>query len=239
MPEQADHEEWMEPEEDWATEREVPTGTVRIVIEGPAAERYTLETLASLLLGSATEGGEQFALRLKQWQASADNQGNQVYAESPNETEQERLRYALIGLLAAAPGAAEKTLSTALHASDSAYGLLAQLLSPVTNSRLGRPLQRRYDRYAAHGATLVERWIDTGRAAEQRGRALARTAAFEGEDEVMDQVIGVMATKPEVRDLITQQGMGMAEEVMNVLRERTFVSDTKWELRIRRILRRG
>lgn len=238
MSEQMDHDEWMEPEEDWGQERQAAAGTVRIMIEGPASERPTLEALASLLLGSATEGGEQFARRLKQWQAGTDHSGNQIYSESPDETDRERIRYALIGLVAAAPGAAQKTFTTALEVSDSAYTLVSQALRPVTNSRIGRPLQRRYDRYAAHGATIVDRWIDAGRATEQRSRALARQAAFEGEDEVMTQVIGVMATKPEVRDLITQQSVGMAEEVMDQLRARTYASDTKWENRIRRLLRR-
>lgn len=239
MSEQMDHDEWMEPEGDWGEERQAAAGTVRIMIKGPGSERYTVETLASLLLGSAAEGSEQFARRLKQWQAGADRSGNQIYSESPDETDRERLRYALIGLVAAAPGAAQKTFTTALQASDSAYTLISNALRPVTNSRISRPFQRRYDRYAAHGAEIVDRWIDTGRAAEQRSRALARQAAFEGEDEVMTQVIGVLATKPEVRDLITQQSVGMAEEVMNQLRARTYVSDAKWENRIRRLLRRG
>ena len=124
MSEQVDHEEWMEPEEDWAAQRQAAPGNVRIVIEGPAADRYTLEMLASLLLGSATEGSEQFALRLKQWQANSEKTGKQMFAESQDETEQERLRYALIGLLAAAPGAAQKTFSTAAerHAGQDSRG---------------------------------------------------------------------------------------------------------------------
>lgn len=239
MPVDSSPEEWMEPEQDWARDREQRNGAVRIVIEGPAPERYTLEMLASLLLGSATEGSEQFARRLDRWQANIDARGKKIYSESPHETEEERLRYALIGLLSTAPGAAQRTLAAAVRASDSAYGLVSQLLSPVSNSRFGRPLQRRYDRYAAHGATIVERWIDLGRATEQRGRAMAREAAFDGEDEAFDHVIGVLATKPEVRDLVTQQSMGMAQELMEVLRERTYESDSKWEVRIRRLLRRG
>lgn len=234
-----EHEEWMEPEEDWAEQRQLASGNVRIVVEGPAPDKYTLEMLASLLLGSATEGGEQLAVRLKRWQATTDGRGNEIYSEPLNETDQERLRYAIIGLLAGAPGAAQRTFNTAVNVSDTAYSFVTRLLSPVANSRVGRPLQKRYDRYAAHGASLVEQWIDTGRVAEQRGRALARQAAFDGEDEVMNQVIGVLGTKPEVRELITQQSIGMAQQLMLELRHRTFISDGKWERHIHRLLRRG
>lgn len=231
-------DEEIDDEQDWVQQREVANGKVRITIEGSTSDSYVLESLARLMLGSATEGGDQFFRRLKEWQANTDQRGNAIYSESPDESDQERLRYALIGLLAQAPGTAHAFLSSAVQVSDSAYAFVSHLASPVTNSRLGRPFQRRYNNMAARGGSIVERWIDVGRATEQRSRALARQAAFDGTDEAMDEMIGLLAVKPEVRDLVTAQSIGMASTLMGILRERAAASDTRWERRLRRLFRR-
>jgi hypothetical protein len=104
---------------------------------------------------------------------------------------------------------------------------------------MAQPLHHGYDQCAARGQAIVERWIDAGRAAEQRSRALARQAAFDGTDEAMDEVIGILAEKPEVRDLVTQQTVGMAGELVGEVRERGAAADTFWERRLRRLLRRA
>jgi len=209
-------------------------------IEGPRArsEPYALDILASLLMGGATEGGERLGQRLKRWQATTASRGSQVYSESPDESQGERLRYAVIGLLSHAPDLAQGALSTAVDAADSAYSRCSRWLSPVTQSRPMQPILRRYNSLAAHGATIVERWIDTGRAEEQRSRALAREAAFDGEDELIEHVVGKLAQEPALRDLITQQGVGMASELMGALRVLTARADKRWERRVRALFRR-
>jgi len=218
--------------------REPVSGKVRIVIEGARSEPYVLDILASLLMGGAAEGGEQLGQRLKRWQATTASRGSQVYSESPDESQGERLRYAVVGLLSQAPDLAQGALSTAVGAPDSAYDRCSRWLSPLTHSRPMQPILRRYNSLAAHGATIVERWIDTGRAAEQRSRGLVREAAFDGEDELIEHVVGKLAQEPALRDLIAQQGVGMAGELMGALRILTTRADKRWERRVRAIFRR-
>jgi hypothetical protein len=225
-------------EEDWAPPPQAVPGKVRIVIEGNPPEADTVRLLASLLLGGAVEGSDQFFRRLQQWQAATANKNSEIYSESPHETDNERLRYALIGLLSKTPELTNSTFSTAIEAADSAYGTVTNWFSPMTNSRLFRPVRRRYDHWASHGATIVERWIDAGRAAEQGSRALVREAATDGTDEAMNEVIGIMAQKPEVRDLITQQSIGFAGQIIATVRVRTAVADTSVESRMHRLFRR-
>lgn len=213
-------------------------GNVRIAIEGTPVEPEALEILVSLLLGGATEGGDQISRRLKRWQATIASQGSQVYSESPDESQGERLRYAAIGLLSQAPDLAQGALSAAVGVAASTYGRVSHWLSPVTHSRPMRPVLRRYDDLAARGATVVDRWTDAGRMAEQRSRALARQAAFDGEDEVIEQVVGKLAQEPAIRDLVTQQGVGMADEIMGAIRVSTSQADTRWERRVRALFRR-
>jgi hypothetical protein len=175
---------------------------------------------------------------LKRWQATVASHGSQVYSESPDEHEGERLRYAAIGLLSQAPDLAEGALSTAVGAAASAYNLFSKWMRPVTHTRPMQPVLRRYNQLAARGATVVDRWVDAGRAAEQRSRALARQAAFDGEDEVIEQVVGKLAQEPALRDLVTQQGVGMAGELMGAIRIRTSQADGRLERRVRALFRR-
>jgi len=214
------------------------SGKVQIVIKGAPSQPYVLDILASLLMGGATEGGEQLVQRLKRWQGTTASQGSQVYSESPDEGQSERVRYAVIGLLAHAPDLAQGALSTAMDAAGSAYDRCSKWLSPVTHSRPMQPVLRRYNSLAAHGATVVERWIDRGRAAEQRSRALVREAAFDGEDELIEHVVGKLAQEPALRNLISQQGVGMAGELMGALRILTARADMRLERRVRAIFRR-
>lgn len=236
MPENPEDGAFGEEEEEWGPPP--APGNVRIVIEG-SPDAPLVRALSGLLIGTATEGSDQFLRRVKEWQDRTDRRGNEIYSESPDETDAERLRYALIGLLVQAPGAAMGALDTAIELSDSAYRLVTGLLHPVTSSRTMRPVQRRYDELAARGQVIAERWIDAGRREEQRGRALVRQAAFDETDEVMDEVIGKLAQDPAVRDLVTQQGLGMADELMGQMRERSATADIRWERRIRRIIRRA
>lgn len=233
-----DHDDFEEDDDEVVQLPEAVPGNVRIVIEGTSGEPYALEILASLLLGGATEGSNQLGRRLKRWQATIASHGSQVYSESPDESQREQLRYAAIGLLSQAPDLAQGAFSTAVDAAASAYNLFSRWLSPVTHTRPMQPVLRRYDQLAAHGATIVDRWIDAGRAAEQRSRALVRQAAFDGEDEVIEQVVGKLAQEPALRELITQQSVGMADEIMGAIRTRTSHADTRWERRVRALLRR-
>jgi hypothetical protein len=225
-------------EDDTVQPPEPAPGNVRIIIEGASAEPYTLEILASLLLGGAAEGTDQLGRRLKRWQATIASHGSQVYSESPDESQGEQLRYAAIGLLSQAPDLAQGAFSTAADVAASAYNLCSRWLDPVTHIRPMRPVLRRYNQLAAHGATIVDRWVDAGRAAEQRSRALVRQAAFDGEDEVIEEVVGKLAQEPALRDLITQQGVGMAGELMGAIRVGTSRADTRWERRVRALFRR-
>jgi hypothetical protein len=227
-------------DDDWPPPAEPPPARrrVRLLIESDSSDPYLIRTTMRLVMGGAAEGSDLFVERLKKWQTQTDGLGRAVYSESPDETGGERLRYAMIGLLSRGPVVADTALTYALGASELAFGMFNRLLSPVTNSRAVRPFARRYDTLAERGEQVIEHWIDLGRAAEQRSRALARTAADEGIDEAMDVAIDKLAHDESVRDLVTQQGMGMADEIVDAVRVRTNRADSLWEDRLRGLFRR-
>ena len=224
----ADDIEFDDDEEDWGPEPELPPGAVRIVIGSGAAEPNQFRAMVRLVVGGAAEGSKLLFERLEAWDAKTESLGSQIYHEGPDESPRERLRYAVLGLASTGVEIAQSALTSTATLSESAYRVVSGVLAPVKGSRLTRPLTRRYDELAARGEAALERWIDAGRTAEQRSRALARQAYDGGSTEVIQVAVGKLADEPAVRDLVTQQGTGMAVEMMGVLRKMTARADARW-----------
>lgn len=193
----------------------------------------TLHTLMRLLIGSATEGSDELMRRLKAWQQEIEQTTANTLVISPDETELARLRYAFIGFLFESPRAVMKGVSTVDRTARKATGFMSKLLGPVTNSRLMQPARNRYDKMAARGESILEQWIQTGRAEEQFSRLLVKR----GTSNVIDEFLGYMAENPEVRNLVQQQSLGMADEVMGQMRGRTALADNLVERLARSLLR--
>jgi uncharacterized RDD family membrane protein YckC len=226
-----DDVEFCDDEEDWGPGPEPPAGTVRIVVQNGAADPYLLRSAARLLVGGAAEGSKLFFQRLEAWNAKTENLGSEIYYEAPDESRAERIRYTILGLAAAGTEIGQGALAGTAAASASAYRVVSGLMSPLTGSRLARPIARRYNVLAARGEAALERWVDAGRTAEQRSRALARHAYDEGSTEVIQVAIAQLAEEPAVRDLVTQQSTGMAFEIRDELRRRAAQADGRFALR--------
>lgn len=80
----------------------------------------------------------------------------------------------------------------------------------------------------------MARWVEVGRAEEARSRALARVAF----DKTVDQYIEYLTTNPEVQELVQTQSTGLANEVIEEVRERTVSADSLLEGMARSFLRR-
>ena len=109
------------------------------------------------------------------------------------------------------------------------------MFAPLTKSRLWRPVQERFDIYSERGESIVNSWMNIGRREEQVSRALVRQQAYE---ETVNDVIDYLAQKPEVRELVQQQSVGMAGEIVDDIRERSSEYDTLLEERVNKLLRR-
>ncbi len=220
-------EDFGEDEEDWGPEVELPPAGVRVTLETRGADPSLLRSMARLLVGGAAEGGEIVLDRVKTWDAEAERIGRGRYHEGPDESRSERARYAVVGLAAVGAAVAGRALSTGIAASAQAYGLLSGVLAPLTGSRLARPIARRYDGLASHGEARLERLIDAGRAAEQRSRAVARQAYGDGSTEVIQVAVGMLAEEPAVRDLVAEQGVSMAGDLVTALRSAAAAGDAR------------
>jgi hypothetical protein len=77
----------------------------------------------------------------------------------------------------------------------------------------------------AKGERIVDDWIDTGRRGEKTSQALLQQTT----DEVVGDVVDMLASRPEIRDLVQQQSMGMVDELTEELQGRASAVDTLLE----------
>lgn len=219
--------DFSEDEEDWGPEIDLPADDAADVPPAGPLDPDLFQSMARLVVGGAAEGGSIFLERLKTWEMRVQRLGPAVYREAPDESQGERLRYAAVGFAELGLGVAEIALRSAASASEAAYGLVANLARPISGSRVMRPVVRRYDSLAARGEETLERLIDTGRAAEQRSRALVRQAYDDGSTEVIQVAVGKLSDEPSVRDLVTAQGTSMAGVVVDALRNAGASADAR------------
>jgi hypothetical protein len=201
-----------------------------------APEDQDLKILLRLLIGTAIEGNDEFRSRARLWQAginAADPSRMVISVE--DESEAARLRYGLIGFLFQAIEAGYDSLSLLNKVSSGAFTKFSRLFAPLTRSRLWRPVQANFDSYSEKGESIVDTWVNIGRREERLSRALARQQAYE---QLVNEVIDYVAQKPEIREIVQQQSVGMAEEIVGEIRDRSFEFDEMLEKRVNTILRR-
>lgn len=193
------------------------TQTGRLNSGQPDEQEFRI--LLRFLIGSAVEGNDEFWRRARLWQAEVNQARAAGATLSPAvEKEGKRLRYALLGLFFQALDSTSDRLQSVAQGTGHAYRTIARLASPVTGSRLLRPVRHAVNHLVSRGDSVFESWIQTGRREEQLSRSLVREQAY---DDLVDGVLDYVAQKPEIRDLVQDQGMGMAEEVVGELRVRS------------------
>jgi hypothetical protein len=187
-------------------------------------ELEDLLLLMRLVIGGTAAGIDALLQRLKEQQQKLDQvKGASITLVPEDETELERLRCTVIGLLFETPEFVANGLTTVGRTAHKASDLVSRVTGPLFNSRLMRPLQRRYETMVAQGEARLERLAESGRLEEQTGRLLAREAATE----IVDELLAYLAHKPEIRQLVQQQGAGLTQEVVGQLRQRTAAADER------------
>lgn len=144
------------------------------------------------------------------------------------------LRYALVGLFFDVQDGLVKGIEAVDRTSRAVIHMGEPWLRPLQQSRLIKPLSRQVDRLVARGEAEVMRWVERGRQESEQSRKLVETAV----SSTIEQSIETLATNPEVQELVQKQSTGLANEVLEEVRERTVSADNFLEGVIRRILRR-
>jgi hypothetical protein len=217
------------------------------------SSRSKFRTFTRLVVGGLALGMDGLSNRMSDWDAVAtgktsDHQPSQVEKESNEftsqppslqsepsrgETTSQLTRYALIGLVF--------TTEESLRSRFAVFGRLGSRLGkaaepiakPINQSPALSSARKRYNKLVNRGQLQVAEWIDIGREEEIRSRQLVQVAL----NETVDTSIEYLAENTEIQELIQSQGTGLANEVVEEIRERTVSADTLFENVLRSILR--
>ncbi len=193
-------------------------------------------------MGGALAGSDELIKRLHQLEREiaaaeeADRAGRGETAVSPTKTdsEQDRARYALIGLMFEGQNAVRKRIPLMKRIARLGANSATLAMDVVSDNRVGRGINGRFDQFATRGNHAVNRWIERGRQEESTSRQMSLLLM----DDIIDDFISNLAENEEIGDLVTQQSMGLAGEVVDTVREQTVTADTIVERVARAILRR-
>jgi len=214
-----------------------PTETARDVQGNPGAqpdgERFdTVAALLRLLVGGALLGARELRLRLERWQESIPDPASAQAVASRTASPSDALRYTFMGMMFETESRMRRRFSIMrgrlARASHEANRFYANAMSDMRYTPLD-PLRARIEEIAYRATMTLDRWADRGRVEEQQSRDMTQEAVVS----VIDELLDYMARNPEVRELIEQQGMSMAETAVDEVRERTATADM-WIERIAR-----
>ena len=182
----------------------------------------SFDVLLHLMLGAALLGMNEFRNRL------TDKQIILATTSQPEEPliladdEQDELRYALIGLILNTPGVIGRGVSRVSQVANTGLRRVSGLLKPLTSSRGFQPINDRFDQVVARGERIVYDWMEAGRRGEKTSQAILQKTT----DDVIGDVVNMLAKRPEISELVQQQGIGMAEDLTDQLQGRTAAADT-------------
>ena len=199
------------------------------------AEFDATVALLRLLVGGMLVGSDELRYRLERWQETART-AETVPSQTTSDS-LDSLRYTFVGLLFEAEARARRRFSTVLERisrfADEA-NLFYTTRAPAMRRTPFDPFRQRLDELIFLASDMLDRWADRGRTEEQYGRRMARRAA----GDVIDELLDYMARNPQVRALIEQQGMDMAGSAVDEVRERTASADLWIERLAHSLLRR-
>lgn len=217
--------------------------------ETPVREEQfdTAAALLRLVVGGVLVGTDELRARLERWQEATyaptsprtTTQMTPLPLQAAHNSAHNSVRHAVVGMLFETESRMRRRLSTMRarfwHLRHETR-LYSTTLMPDTYTYWSPldPLWMRLNAMRFRVIETVDHWVALGQAEEQQGRRMARQAAIS----VIDELLDYMAQNPEVRQLIEQQGMSMADTAVDEVRGRTAAADMWIERFARSLLRR-
>jgi polyhydroxyalkanoate synthesis regulator phasin len=194
-----------------------------------------LKASLRLVVGSALNGSDAYLQRLRQIQATQAPVKPETIVIDEDETFQDQFRYALLGILFETPDVIQRGLMNAGRASEKIYGIFSKVLSPFTNSRIFKPVQNGLDYTAGRGEKVIDRLIMKGRVEEQNSRRIVQQ---ENVDELVNDFLEYLVLKTEIRQLIQDEGVDVAGDVVSDFQEQSAAVDSALEYRLKSLFRK-
>lgn len=205
--------------------------------DNPAPPFDAGRAIMRLMVGATLEGGDALIARLREWEREAFL-GAQQAATAPTADDRDRLRYAAIGALFLLRERIERDALYWLREGERRAQLALDRADRLSDwpllRQIKRPIKSRIIRWRDQLRDDFAYWVRVGQLEEGFSRGVSRRAF----DALVDDVITVLADNPELQELVQQQSIGLATEVVDNVREVTVTADTIVEDIVRRILRR-
>ena len=157
---------------------------------------------------------------------------DQQVITTETETTGQLTRYALIGLMIETEDRFRSGFALIGRMGNKFVQAVDPIFKPLNESKVLSPTRKRYNKLANRGQAEVSRWISLGREEEIQSRQLVQVAL----DESLDTSIEYLAENAEIQELIQSQGTGLANEIIEEIRERTVSADTLLENFMRALL---
>lgn len=194
--------------------------------------------IVKVLIGGAVEGTAELARRIEWLEAELRAAEGGPPGPGAVESSADVVRYMLGGLVISAADGARRQAIKLAEASDMFWRVTGSTVRPFVGNRLTRrvvgPFDRAFGRLVERGQQRVNGWVELGRANEPMARLVARRAYLEA----VDDFIGHLSQNQQLSDLVQEQSVGLANEFVEEVRERTVSADTLAESIVRRILKR-
>jgi len=218
------------------TSTPLPAAGAPLSVTDPEFDAYM--TIVKALLGGAIEGTAELARRLERLEAEMRAAEGGPPGPGTVDSSADVVRYMLGGMVLSAADGARQRAARLARTSDEFLRLTGSTIRPLANNRLTgiivRPIDRAFGRLVARGQRRVDGWIALGQTHEPSARLLARQAYLD----ILDDFIGHLSENEQLTTLVQEQSVGLANEFVEEVRERTVSADTLAESVVRRILRR-
>jgi uncharacterized RDD family membrane protein YckC len=214
----------------------------------PTSDQPPPPTLSQLAIGSALLAADVVGDRLDNLEAEPlpperppeevlipRSEWGRAFGESGGTS----ARYLTLGVMSNARSRAGRSAGFLWRASDRAGRALDGLLRPFTHSRLLRPFRNSFDTLEDRGRSQVDNWIDVGRSEDVRNRTVAQSAINQVAGESMDEIIANPRIQLFIQEIVEAQSLGIVDEGIEEMRERTVTADMVLERPVRSLFRRA
>lgn len=148
-------------------------------------------------------------------------------------------RHILLGLMLDTQSRLSSTAGAILRRGEYVAGrTLGIAVKPLRTSRVLSPVRVRFEGLVERGQAEVNRWQKLGQAEEARSRALAQSALTRLVDGSVDVIAENSRIQVFIQEIVEEQGLGLVDEAIEEVRERTVTGDMLLERFVRSHLRR-
>ncbi len=138
------------------------------------------------------------------------------------ENRKNQIKYALLGVVLSSPELFAKRFRKTRSLTDRLLRKASSITRPLSSSRIMAPLNNGFDKLVQRGETIVQEYAEIGR----RGEKFSEVYTNQTFENLVDKTVDNVASRPEIRELVQQQSLGMAEELSEEIHDRFSAADS-------------